>query len=64
MNIWNEVIQEFEKEQIKLKDTLATGGVEDFPHYKQIVGSIQGIEWCQQNLKSIIKKRTYEEDEE
>ena len=64
MNIWDEVIKEFEKEKNNVKDTLATGGVEDFPHYKQLVGSIQGIEWCRQNLKRIIKKRTYEEDDE
>ena len=64
MNIWDEVIQEFVKEQNRLRDTLGSGGAEDFPHYRQVVGSIQGIEWCRQNLKNIVKKRTYQEDDE
>ena len=64
MNFWYEVIQEFVKEQIRLRYTLGSGGAEDFAHYKQVVGSIQGIEWCRQNLKSIVKKRTYQEDDE
>ena len=64
MNIWDEVIQEFVKEHNRLKDTLGSGVEEYFAHYKQVVGSIQGIEWCRQNLKSIVKKRTYQEDDE
>ena len=30
MNIWDEVIQEFVKEQNRLRDTLGSGGAEDF----------------------------------
>jgi thymidylate synthase ThyX len=64
MEIWDEVVQEFNEEIQKLRTTLASGAAEDYSHYRQLVGSIQGLEWARGNLTEIIKKRTYAEDEE
>ena len=64
MEIWDEVIQEFNDEIQKLRITLASGNAEDYAHYRQLVGSIQGLEWARGNLTDIIKKRTYADDEE
>jgi hypothetical protein len=64
MDIWDEVIQEFNKEINQLRITLGNGSAEDYPHYKQIVGSISGLEWARDNLTSIVKKRIYMEEEE
>ena len=64
MEIWDEVIQEFNTEIQKLRLTLGGGGAEDYAHYRQLVGSIQGLEWARNNLTDIIKKRTYADDEE
>jgi thymidylate synthase ThyX len=64
MEIWDEVIQEFNDEIQKLRITLASGSAEDYAHYRQLVGSIQGLEWARGNLTDIIKKRTYADDEE
>ena len=47
-----------------LRVTLGNGSAEDYPHYRQIVGSISGIEWARDNLTDIVKKRLYMEDEE
>ena len=62
MEIWDEVVQEFNEEIERLKVSLGDGVAEDFPHYRQLVGSIQGLEWARSNLTDIIKKRMYNED--
>ena len=64
MEIWDEVVQEFNDEIQKLRITLASGAAEDYAHYRQQVMAIQGLEWARGNLTEIIKKRTYAEDEE
>jgi len=45
-----------------LKASLGDGAAEDFAHYRQLVGSIQGLDWARTNLTEIIKKRMYKED--
>ena len=62
MEIWDEVVQEFNNEIERLKASLGNGVAEDFPHYRQLVGSIQGLDWARSNLTEIIKKRMYKED--
>ena len=64
MDIWDEVVIEFNDEINKLKTTLSSGSAEDYAHYRQLVGAISGIEWARNNLTSIIKKRIYQEDDE
>ena len=62
MEIWDEVVQEFNNEIERLKASLGAGLAEDFPHYRQLVGSIQGLDWARSNLTEIIKRRMYNED--
>jgi hypothetical protein len=50
MEIWDEVIQEFNLEIERLKVSLGQGAAEDYAHYRQLVGSIQGLEWSRENL--------------
>tara|TARA_R100000656_G_C3936823_1_gene125943 strand:+ start:459 stop:653 length:195 start_codon:yes stop_codon:yes gene_type:complete len=64
MEIWDEVIIELTTEMDKLRLMLGNGNAEDYSHYRQIVGSLQGLEWARTNLTDIIKKRTYSDDEE
>ena len=64
MEVWDEVIQEFNEEIQKLRITLGNGAAEDYSHYRQIVGSIQSLEWARNNLTDIVKKRMYSEEEE
>jgi len=63
MDIWDEVITEFNNEINNLRVTLGNGSAEDYSHYRQIVGSISSLEWARDNLTQIIKKRIYMEDE-
>ena len=64
MDIWDEVITEFNNEINNLRVTLGNGSAEDYPHYRQIVGTISSLEWARDNLTQIIKKRIYMEDED
>ena len=64
MEVWDEVVQEFNEEIQKLRITLGNGAAEDYSHYRQIVGSIQSLEWARGNLTDIVKKRMYSEEEE
>tara|TARA_R100001086_G_scaffold158123_1_gene84664 strand:+ start:675 stop:869 length:195 start_codon:yes stop_codon:yes gene_type:complete len=64
MEVWDEVIQEFNEEIQRLRITLGNGSAEDYSHYRQLVGSIQSLEWARNNLTDIIKKRMYSEEEE
>ena len=49
---------------INLRITLGNGSAEDYSHYRQVVGSISGLEWARDNLTTIVKKRIYMEEEE
>jgi hypothetical protein len=64
MDIWDEIVQEYNKEIENLKNSLASGGIEDYAHYRQLVGSISSIEWCRQTVGDILKRRQHSDDEE
>mgnify|MGYP003133695032 FL=1 len=64
MELWDEVIQEYNEEIQRLRLSLGNGSADDYAHYRQLVGSIQGLEWARINLNDIIKKRMYSEEEE
>jgi hypothetical protein len=64
MDIWDEIVQELNQEINQLRITIGNGSAEDYPHYRQVVGSISGLEWARDNLTSIVKKRIYMEEEE
>ena len=64
MDMWDEVVKEYDNELNKLRLTVSSGQAEDFAHYRQLVGLIQGIEWSRNNLKSIIQKRMYDEEDD
>ncbi len=63
MDIWDEIVTEYNKEINSLRLTLGNGSAEDYSHYRQIVGSISSLEWARDNLTDLVKKRIYMEDE-
>ena len=63
MEIWDEVIKEFNQEINNLRLTLGNGNAEDYAHYRQIVGSSSSMEWARNKLTEIIKKRTYGDED-
>ena len=64
MDIWDDVIQSYNKEIEGLKNSLASGSMEDYAHYRHLVGSISGIEWSRQQLTEIIKRRQHSDEED
>ena len=55
MEIFDKVLKAYDEELSQLKETLGNGSAEDYPHYRQLVGSIASIEWAKQTLKKCIK---------
>ena len=49
-------------EQESLKNILAYGALEDYPHYKTIVGQIQGIDKAKELFNELFNKHFEEDD--
>ena len=62
MDLFQEIKEAFSEQQERLKVLLATGQVEDYNQYKQLVGTISGIEWASTELGRIINNRMERED--
>ncbi len=60
--MFDEIVKMYNEEIERLKSTMGSGQLEDFHHYKQLVGSIQGIEWCLHALKDVVNKINKEEE--
>ena len=61
MEIFDKVLKTYDEELSQLKETLGNGSAEDYPHYRQLVGSFASIEWAKQTLKNVLKQ-TMEDD--
>ena len=64
MDIWDEVVKEYNDELTKLRNGICNGQSDTFAHYRQMVGHIYGIEWARNNLTNIIKKSMYDEEDD
>jgi|TARA_R110000787_G_scaffold218887_1_gene327574 hypothetical protein len=62
MDMFQEIRQAFLAQQEQLKVLLATGQVEDYNQYKQLVGTISGIEWASSELGRIVNNRMEREE--
>jgi|TARA_R100000781_G_C4039556_1_gene113501 hypothetical protein len=60
MELFDEIRHAYSEEIKKLQESLGNGSAEDYPHYRQMVGSIQSIEWAKQTFNNIVKKRLEE----
>ena len=63
MDIFETIAQVYQEEIENQKNSLAQGNPVDYHSYKQVVGYIAGIEWAKQNLRDIVQKQLYIEDE-
>ncbi len=63
MEVWDEVIKEFNQEINTLRISLGNGAAEDYAHYRQIVGSFSSLEWARNNLTDMNKQRTYGDED-
>tara|TARA_R100000935_G_C2829033_1_gene163937 strand:- start:219 stop:401 length:183 start_codon:yes stop_codon:yes gene_type:complete len=60
--MFDELLKFYDEEILRLKENLGTGQVEDFPHYRQLVGSVQGIEWARQQIIELHNKLNKEDE--
>ena len=63
MDIFDEIIKRYADEIQNLKNTLADGNADSYDSYKQIVGTINCIEWARTQFIETIKKRNNTEDD-
>jgi|TARA_R110000803_G_scaffold210588_2_gene282827 hypothetical protein len=63
MDIFDIVIQVYQEEIERHKDSLSQGHAENYSDYKQVVGYITGLEWAKHNLKDIVNKQLYIKEE-
>ena len=60
-----EEIDKLLKKEIELiKNSLASGGASDYHTYMNSVGRISGLEWARAEVKNMVNKVMYEDDEE
>ena len=57
MDIFQEIKAAYTKKQEVLRNLLAEGQAEDYNQYKQLVGTISGIEWSYSELPRIVNNR-------
>ena len=57
MDIFQEIKAAYTKKQEVLRNLLAEGQAEDYNQYKQLVGTISGIEWAYSELTRIVNNR-------
>ena len=62
--LWEEIQHSLQKEIDMLKNSLASGGASDYHSYMNTVGRISGLEWAKVEIKNLVNKVIYEEDED
>jgi hypothetical protein len=62
--LWEEIQHNLQKEIDVLKNSLASGGASDYHSYMNTVGRISGLEWAKVEIKNLVNKVIYEEDED
>ena len=63
MDIFETIAQVNQEEIENQMTSLAQGNPSDYSSYKQVVGYIAGLEWARQNLRDIVQKQLYIEEE-
>jgi|TARA_R110000796_G_scaffold5146_4_gene19493 hypothetical protein len=63
MDIFDEIIKRYAAEIQNLKNTLADGNADSYESYKQLVGTITGIEWARTQFIETLKQRNYTEED-
>jgi len=59
-----EIHRTLQKEIDVVKNSLASGGASDYHTYMNAVGRISGLEWAKAEVKNIVNKVMYEDEEE
>jgi hypothetical protein len=62
--LWEEIDKHLQKEIDLLKNSLASGAASDYASYMNSVGRISGLEYAKAEVKNIVNKMIYEDEEE
>tara|TARA_S200002703_G_scaffold48048_1_gene41587 strand:+ start:1128 stop:1319 length:192 start_codon:yes stop_codon:yes gene_type:complete len=59
-----EIHKTLQKEIDGIKNSLASGSASDYHTYMNSVGRISGLEWAKAEVKNIVNKVMYDDEEE
>jgi len=62
--LWEEIDRTLQKEIDLIKNSLASGASSDYASYMNSVGRIAGLEWAKSEVKNVVNKMIYEDEEE
>ena len=62
MNLCDEIVLSLNEEMENLKTTLAEGGAENYPSYRELTGFYKGIAWARNDLTRIVRTRFDDND--
>lgn len=62
--LWEEIDRHLQKEIELVKNSLASGAASDYASYMNSVGRISGLEYARAEVKNIVNKMIYEDEEE
>ena len=62
--LWEEIDKILQKEMDAAKNSLASGAASDYSSYMNSVGRISGLEYARAEVKDIVNKMIYEDEEE
>ena len=62
--LWEEIQNSLQKEIEGLKNSLAYGHASDYHSYMKLVGTIEGLEFAQQEIKRLVNTMIYEDEED
>jgi hypothetical protein len=62
--LWEEIDRLLQKEIELSKNSLASGAASDYASYMNSVGRISGLEYARAEVKDIVNKMIYEDEEE
>jgi hypothetical protein len=55
--ITNHILKLIGDKKEQISELVISNGVKDMLHYKQLIGNIEGLEYIQQELKSLLDKQ-------
>ena len=60
--ITNHILKLINDKKIQISELLISNGVKDMLHYRHLMGNIEGLEYLEQELKSLLNQQELNDD--
>lgn len=62
INLAQFILKLVKDKKAQVSDLLVNNGVKDMEHYRQLMGNLDGLEYVEQELKSLLEKQEQFDD--